>query len=182
MVRHAGAYPPNIASQKGVVLIVALVILMAMTIISISSMSTSTLEEKMSSNLKDREIAFQAAEAGLRRGESLVQAGIDSGNFTTSCTDGYCQHDLHAGKTYPEYWTDATLDVWNDSNKHIQSNLSGSGILGGYKIIIEYMGGQIQDFSAGPQPNDPTVYRITALGTGLSTNSRVMLQSTYIKN
>ncbi len=180
MVRHAGAYPPNIASQKGVVLIVALVILMAMTIISISSMSTSTLEEKMSSNLKDREIAFQAAEAALRFGESRVQAGIDSGNFTTSCTGGYCQHDLHAGKTYPEYWTDATLDVWNDSSKHIQFTVSGTA--GPSKIIIEYMGGQIQDFSAGPQPNDPVVYRITALGTGRTLNSRVMLQSTYIKN
>jgi len=177
--RHV-TLPNNIATQKGVVLIVALIILMAMTIISVSSMSSSTLEERMAANLKDREVAFQAAEATLRYAEDQVQAGISSGNFNTTCNGGYCQSDQQSATTYPEYWTDATLDVWNDNNKHLTYTVTGSAAPA--KFIIEFMGGQIQNFSTGPQATDPIIYRITALGVGLTTTSTVMLQSTYIKN
>lgn len=171
--------PPR--RQSGAVLIVALVILLAMTIISVSSISTSTLEERMSANLKDRETAFQAAEAALRYGEGLVDAGIPSGNFNTACNGGYCQHNLQdTTVNYPVYWKDSTLDVWNDSGKH--QTFSVAGTAAPAKLIIEYMGVQIQNFSVGAQPTDPPIYRITALGYGQTTNSRVMLQSSYFRN
>ncbi|MDY6799245.1 MAG: PilX N-terminal domain-containing pilus assembly protein [Pseudomonadota bacterium] len=163
--------------QSGVVLIVALIILMAMTIISVSSMSSSTLEERMAANLKDREVAFQAAEAALRHGESLVEAGISTGSFNTACSGGYCQHNLQAATTYPIYWEDST--VWSDSAKHITFD---AGTSSDAKIIIEYMGTQIQDFSNPDPSTDPPIYRVTALGYGQTVNSRVMLQSTYLRN
>lgn len=166
----------SIRHQNGVVLILALIILMAMTLISVSSMSSSTLEERMAANMKDREIAFQAAEAALRYGESLVQAGISTGAFNTNCTGGYCQHDLQAATTYSTYWEDST--VWSDSSKHITHD---TGTSNNAQIIIEYMGTQIQDFSDPDSSTDPPIYRVTALGHGQSANSRVMLQSTYLK-
>ena len=172
---------PLPTSQQGVVLITALIILMAMTIVSVTTMTSSSLEERMAGNMKDREIAFQAAEAALRYGERLAQAGINTASFDTSCTGGYCNHDLQAAGTYDEYWTDATLDVWNDNGKHQSYNVTFAEVNTQPKFIIEYMGKQIQDFSAGPQGSDPPIYRITALGTGQSDNSRVMLQSTFIK-
>ena len=173
---------PSVASQKGVILIVALLILMAMTIISVSSMTNSNLEEKMAGNLKDREIAFQAAEAALRYGERLVEAGIDLSQFTTDCPNGLCDHNLQsATTTYPEYWTDPALNVWNDNTKHKIYNVDFVEVSQDAKLIIEHMGVQIQDFSTGPQASDPQIFRITSLGYGQSINSRVMLQSSYVK-
>lgn len=179
MIRHhRSCYPALPHRQSGVVLIVALLILVAMTIVSVSSMTGSSLEERMAGNLKDREIAFQAAERALRHGESLVEAGIAASVFNTSCTSGFCQHDIQAATTYPIYWSDGTLDVWADSSKHISLD---TGTAANAKIIIEYMGTQIQDFSNPDPATDPPIYRVTALGYGKTANSRVMLQSTYLK-
>lgn len=163
--------------QQGIVLVLALIILMAMTIVSVSSMSTSTLEERMAGNRKDREIAFQAAEAALRHGESLVDAGISDSAFNTDCTNGYCQHDLHDSKSYPDYWEDD--GVWEDGNKHITFPVTGTAE--DAKIIIEYMGVQVQNLSDKPQSTDPPIYRVTALGYGTTSTSRVMLQSSYLR-
>ncbi len=55
--------------QNGAVLIVALLMLLLLTIIGISSMRGSTMQERMAGNMRDQSIAFQASETSLRRGE-----------------------------------------------------------------------------------------------------------------
>jgi len=54
------------AKQKGVTLIVALVVLLVMSVVAIASMSGSTLQARMASNEKQMQIALHAAEAGSR--------------------------------------------------------------------------------------------------------------------
>ncbi len=54
--------------QKGAVLVVSLMILLVLTLIGVTAMTTSTLEERMAGNLKDVNLAFQAAESTLRDG------------------------------------------------------------------------------------------------------------------
>jgi type IV pilus assembly protein PilX len=169
--------------QRGVVIVVALVMLLAMTILSVTSMTNSTLEEKMSANLRDREIALQAAEAALRYGERLAPT-IAKGDFNCGCNSGHCNFDIENPGTCDltvEYWTDAGLDVWNDTDKHISYNVTFSEVSTQPKLIIEYMGRQMQDLDAGVwQTGDPPVFRITAMGYGQTSTTRVMLQSTYI--
>lgn len=53
-------------SQSGAVLIISLIMLLALTIIGLTSSSVTSLEEKMAANAKDINLAFQAAEATLR--------------------------------------------------------------------------------------------------------------------
>lgn len=55
--------------QRGVALIVVLILLMVMTLLGIYSMRGTLLEERMSANQVDRNFAFQSAEAALREGE-----------------------------------------------------------------------------------------------------------------
>ncbi|WP_373093081.1 PilX N-terminal domain-containing pilus assembly protein, partial [Zhongshania sp.] len=52
----------EIVRQSGAALIVSLVFMLILTIISIASMQTATLQERMAGNMKDNTIAFQAAE------------------------------------------------------------------------------------------------------------------------
>ncbi len=55
------------ARQRGAALAVALVFLVVLTIIGVTALRTTTLEERMAGNLQEHTRAFQAAEAGVAR-------------------------------------------------------------------------------------------------------------------
>jgi len=69
--------------QEGAILVIALLFLVLLTIIGVSSISGVTLEEKMASNLREQNIAFQAAESALRDAEIDLESGIGG-----TCTPG----------------------------------------------------------------------------------------------
>ncbi len=56
----------NAKNQQGIVLVVALLILLVMTILGISMLSSSTMEERMASNIQAQQVTFQAAESCIR--------------------------------------------------------------------------------------------------------------------
>lgn len=59
----------NQRRQNGFVLITALIFLVILAVLGLSSMQASTLQERMAGNLRDRNIALQAAELALRDAE-----------------------------------------------------------------------------------------------------------------
>ena len=68
--------------QQGIVLITGLVFLVILTLLSITAMSTNTLEERMAVNSQDVNRAFQAAESGL-------SIAFSSGTAFTGTTDDF---------------------------------------------------------------------------------------------
>ncbi|MNO77038.1 hypothetical protein D3C76_681330 [compost metagenome] len=54
------------STQTGMALLVSLVLLLLLTIIAITAASQSTLQERMAANSQQQNIAFQAAESGVR--------------------------------------------------------------------------------------------------------------------
>lgn len=56
------------------VLLISLVLLLLLTLIGLSSMQGATVQEKLAGSLRHRNQSFQAAESGLRFGESAIQA------------------------------------------------------------------------------------------------------------
>lgn len=69
--------------QSGAILVIALMFLVLLTIIGVSSISGVTLEEKMAGNLYQQNVAFQAAESALRDAEIDLETGIGG-----ACTPG----------------------------------------------------------------------------------------------
>jgi len=59
-------YLPLIRQQRGATLAIVLIFLVLVTLIGVTAMTTTTLEEKMAGNLREQNLAFQAAEAALR--------------------------------------------------------------------------------------------------------------------
>jgi type IV pilus assembly protein PilX len=53
------------STQSGAVLVTALVFLVIMTLLALSSITTNTLEERMAANIQEINRSFQAAETGL---------------------------------------------------------------------------------------------------------------------
>jgi type IV pilus assembly protein PilX len=63
--------PPSISvREKGMVLVVAMIMVLLMTIVGLAAIRGSSLQERMAGNMRDMQLRFQAAEAGLREGES----------------------------------------------------------------------------------------------------------------
>jgi len=70
--------------QTGAVLILGLVLIMILSVLVISSAKTTVLQQKMSANLLDKELAFQSAESALMTGETYLretQTEDLAGNF-----------------------------------------------------------------------------------------------------
>ena len=175
-------------NQKGMVLILVLSLLLALTILGVSSMSTSTLETKMANNFQDRNAAFQAAEAALREGERLVESSnYDGSQFDNKCTNGLCECTKQTtcdynGNTAQTFWEQDV--VWNTSTKHMTyQTISLTELAAPAKYIIEHMGNVCADTNASciVASTDPRMFRITAIGYGTTINTKVMLQSTYKK-
>lgn len=53
-------------TQRGMALVVSLVLLLILTVLAIAMASNSTLQQRISANAQQQNIAFQAAESGLQ--------------------------------------------------------------------------------------------------------------------
>jgi type IV pilus assembly protein PilX len=60
------------ARQTGSAMVISLIFLLLMTLIGTSAMQSSTMQERMAGNTRDWNLAFQAAEAGLREAEQYL--------------------------------------------------------------------------------------------------------------
>lgn len=84
--------------QRGVALVIALVLLIAVTLIGLAGIRGTTLQERMAGNYYDRETAFQAAEAALQLGameflgeqEDLWNQRIDANVDALDCSKNAC--------------------------------------------------------------------------------------------
>lgn len=75
-----------IAQQQGAALVVSLIMLLLMTLVGVTAMQVSTVQEKMVSNSRDLNVAFQAAETALKRGEAYIrQVQMQQITFSNNC-------------------------------------------------------------------------------------------------
>lgn len=81
--------------QKGVILLAAILFTVVMTAMVLSVTRSAVIEERVSSNEQNRQLALQSAEAIVRDAESSVFTGppLDPFNpavFTNNCQNGFC--------------------------------------------------------------------------------------------
>lgn len=62
----------SVQGQRGVSLVIVLVLLVATSLLGIAVLRSSAMQERMSANMRDRGVAFQAAEAALRYAQEGV--------------------------------------------------------------------------------------------------------------
>lgn len=166
--------------QTGAALVVSLMLLVVMTLIGITAMRTTVLEEKMSGNARDSVVAMQAAEAVLLDGEDYLQNTINS---LAVAFDG-SQLGLYQQGTYPNIFLDAT---WTNSIP-IRTTYTG-GVTSQPRFIIELTGEtgtpddglEIESYDSIAALGTPYAFRVTARGTGGTDSAVVLLQSNYVR-
>jgi type IV pilus assembly protein PilX len=162
--------------QRGAVLVVSLIILLLLTIVGITAMHTTTMEEKMAGNTRDRDLAFQSAEAALRDGEAYIE-GLTATSGFGSTTGLYSETD-----DAPD-WTSSTS--WDNSHsKPYSGTIAGVDSQPRYYIKILAVVARTRTSKVLPPTvgGTVTIFRITARGVGSSPNSEVVLQSRYGKS
>lgn len=124
--------PHPAAQQRGVALVIVLILLLVMTLLGLASMRGTLLEERMSGNLFDRSLAFQAAEAALRQGEALA---VTKPVFPTAGCDaaGLCAQPAPAAGLL-DRWLDPVFNGW------VNATVSLGATAGTPQYFIEDMG------------------------------------------
>ncbi len=165
-------------TQKGAALIISLMMLVVMTILGISAVTTTTMEEKMAGNLRNKHLSFQSAEAAIRTGEIDAESVSPDTVFSDAGTNGYYSRSDAGDNNYPIWEFEGTPAInW-------QAITTDTGAVQKAEYIIEDFGTSYRDASCSlivPLPPDCElpIYRVTARGWGLNTKGFSMIQSTY---
>jgi len=83
--------PIKLPGQRGAVLVVAMLLLLVMTVLGVSGVGNSLLEERMSGNFHESYSAMQAAETALRVAENWLSDEVTAGavQFVPSSDKSY---------------------------------------------------------------------------------------------
>jgi type IV pilus assembly protein PilX len=169
----------NYKRQSGIALIISLIILLLLTIIMISAMRVTTMEEKMAGNSQSHNVAFQAAESALREAEAYIESGatpfsplkLSAAPFRNTgephCVAGLCNADEPL---------QSDPDIFPNINGDMRTASTGiANIAAEPQYIIELI-------RVDPSVDSSRIFatfRITARAWGGDINSIVELQSTY---
>ena len=75
-------------SQRGISLLVVLLLLVVTSLLGIAVLRSSAMQERMSANMRDRSVAFQATEEAIRYAQSrLAAVQPDAGDATLAWED-----------------------------------------------------------------------------------------------
>ncbi|WP_458072459.1 pilus assembly PilX family protein [Rhodanobacter sp. BL-MT-08] len=177
------------SGQRGVALVVALILLIVITLVGLAAVRGTIMQQKMTSNFYDREIAFQASEAALRQAEAFVQATTPPGigskiRDCSSAATNVCLADP---------FTDTSAAVAGFVQQVPGTSFNpGTNAAGQPQYIVEYLGiftipapkvkqlSGANGYGANPQ-SSAYFYRITALSGPATVQDRasVTLQSIY---
>lgn len=168
--------------QSGSVLLISLVMLLILTLVGLSAMRNTAIEEKMAGNMRDKGLSFQAAEATLRAAEKYIEDNVVSTQaFDTDGSDGLYD------KSNMNVWKTLSWDV-NDSIEYSDFD-STYQIAESPRFIIQHIASIATDPNTlnlgnyGQNTGAGTIemFLITARATGGSGNAPIFLQTTYGK-
>lgn len=151
---------------------VALILLLVITLVGLAAVSGTLLQQKMSANFYDRQLAFQADEAALRAAEGAIRTATAS----ASAPAGFLDCRSTSGNV-------CLANPFSDTNVPATSitsvptaTFNGGSIMGGSQpqYVIQYMGKfaipnpKVKSLSCGGYggaaciPTTADFYRITA--------------------
>jgi type IV pilus assembly protein PilX len=182
--------------QQGVVLMAALLVMVMLILMGISSVRLAIHGERAARGLRDRDVALQAAEGALADGErELAGGGADparaallaaGGGYAEGCGDGVAAPDLGLCAA-----DDSSAPAWRQVDIADDGAASRSVPFGHYtgaemetgeghlpfrkpRYVIEQL-----PAPSGTAAGAAHVYRVTAIGFGARDSTEVVLQSTW---
>jgi len=161
-------------SQSGVVLVISLIMLLLLTLIGITSVQVTSLEEKMAGNIRSQNLAFQAAESALRAGEDVLMLatlpafndsnGMYAENSAQSILDNITDTSAWAAGSTVVYSTGTLINTAEAPEYLIQK----MPLVGGGGASLDATSFTTSEY-----------FRVTAIGKGSNTTAVAVVQSIY---
>jgi type IV pilus assembly protein PilX len=155
--------------EEGAAMVIALVMLLVLTLLATASARMTLLEERMTGNTQDRNVAFQAAEAGLRAGEASLQVNV------------LPPFDNNAGGLF-EMALPNVAPVWEsvdwaDQNAVlVRDDLAETPVS---FVVEELPPVPAASIGFGEEVDEEAYFRVTSRGVGIGGNAAVTLQTTF---
>lgn len=150
-------------SQRGFSLIVAMLLMLALTILVISATRSSTLGERMSGNHMERTRAYQAAEQAVNQGIALLQS--NGNTCLTGCDSSNVTGIGAVVNALPSSWSDTGATIATLASEQRSSA----------KFLINRLPNTSAFLPTSKTSCMP--YSIMGRGVGLSADSTVVLQT-----
>lgn len=135
---------PAPARQRGVALVIALVVLLILTIIGVSALVSTALEGMMAGNVQEQNRAFQAAEAGIDAALVNPNSYISSppttvGPITLSAIGDYNASARHTSSFIAISKPRRSATGWGDKARftHFQTVSVGRGNIGATATLTQ---------------------------------------------
>jgi len=165
--------------QRGAALVVALIMLLVMTVLGITAMRVTRMEERMAGNSRDVNLAFQGAEAGLRDSEARIAAMTVR---PTTCSVAPCaiwgigQWTTDPRDELPAWWTTNGTEYGAAATQEVTE------VVRDPIVVTESLGFIPDSLSVGHGPPEGrNFYKITANSVGASDTATAVLESTYTR-
>ena len=182
----------HLSRQHGATLLTALIFLVILTLLGIGMYSTTTSEEKMARNFRDKEIALQAAEAALNEAKIWITASYNTSSTAPSplpqpLTSDNCPSSMNGFICEPSGITDyKSYDLFASGAKSVTAGSNtkvpnpippgsvGSRAIAGLSAQPRYLVVLEKDSSmCGPSSATPYCFKILAQAQGRMGTTRV---------
>ncbi len=174
----------RIQQQRGVALVVSLIILISLTMLGLTAIQRTTTDLSMAGNQRETGLMFQAAEVGLISAENFIDDSTTNVDFDDPDSG---LHTIVPGTDwgYSNYFAQS---IWETESQVAATSLNAYEQP---RFMIEYLGDRSQNPLAsinigggyGSQQTGEivSIYRSTARGVGLTGNSARLVQSYFGK-
>lgn len=134
----------RLRTQRGVVLVVALIFLLLLTMLAISASGRSLLQERMAGGLRNGQLAEMAAETALRGAEWRLwkagnQGGVSCGTVIAECAVFDAANPNYDAvqfrTTYAPSMAFGSLEYKGESGSYDYTSLSASSLSSDQKLI-----------------------------------------------
>ncbi len=168
-------HAPLPSTQRGSVLLLSLVFIIILTALSFSGINLAMVEEKITVNARDANLAFEAAESALNDGELTLQRLTLRPN--PGCGTPPCA--LNTLNTLSNGRFDNLANNWWIANGFTLTNpLTGVAQQPAY--VVEELAFIRDSLKQGTgYESGVYFYRLSAAGIGSSARSQAVVQSTY---
>ena len=164
-------------NQLGAALATSLLMLLILTLIGVSGMQGTILQERMASNTRDRSISFQAAESAIRDAEAFLNTIVTTGGFNGTAglfADTQATPDFLAASTWSSGATSVEASAVSGSATAPRYFIKQTAIITGTQGAMN-----IKGYANNKGTGDVTTFHITARGIGGSTDSSEVILRSY---
>jgi type IV pilus assembly protein PilX len=163
------------------VLVTALLFLVVLALLGIGLFRSSGLTDRISSNTRDKDRAFEAAQGALQYAEWLLASGtVGTAAACTGLQSGNVQTNVHVCSNALASASDAP---WANGFTYTPPNVTisaGGGVVSDTNPDVNYSRAPMFYIEALPaMPDGTPLYQVTAAGFGGSASARAVVRSTF---